>query len=117
MEPRLLVFLGGEDEPAYRAHGQERDDQRRKDPPDAAGIELGEAEGSLTEAAEDDRRDEEAGDDEKDVDADEPRFRQARKRMERHHGQHRDPAQAVDIGPVFGATGFLFHMRREYSKK
>jgi hypothetical protein len=49
----------------------------------------------------DDARDQKAGDDEKDVDADKTARHRSRESMKVQHQQHRDGAQAVDIRPVF----------------
>src|SRR6202043_2606365 len=63
-------FVRQQDGNAGGERGQHDDDQRRKNPPDAAGVEFGEAEVSPIEVGNDDLRDQVSGDDEEDVDTD-----------------------------------------------
>jgi hypothetical protein len=93
-------FVGQEHEPAERQAGEQHDDERRKEPAHAPPVEVGEAEAPALQVLEDDARDEKARDDEEDIHAGEAAGRGVRERVKGEHGEHRDRAQAVDIGPV-----------------
>lgn len=80
--------------------GHEHREEGRKQAPDAAFVELGEAEVTALERADQDARDEEPRDDEEDVHAHVPAAETREPEVEENDGQHRQGAQSIDVGTV-----------------
>jgi hypothetical protein len=99
------VLAAEQQEPAGDEYGDQHEQERRQDAPDAPHVEIQNAERAAIQPLEDDRGDQEAGDDEEDIDAGEPSAQQVRGDMERHDRQNRDRPQAVDIGPICSVRG------------
>lgn len=64
-----------------------------------------EGEAATVERIDDDAADQETGDDEEDVHPHEPARQRRRERVEHDHGNHRNRAQAIDVGTVTGRRG------------
>ena len=99
--------LGDIDEVTWRqeeiAGDEGRDDdhaQRREDPPRAPLVEFQDGIASLLHFADQDLGNEEARDDEEDVDPDIATGHRAKPGVEQHNGDHRQRAQAVDVGAI-----------------
>jgi hypothetical protein len=97
---QLPVLVGEQRKPAEGQAGEHHGQQRREDAPDAPRIEAGHAEPALLQFAQQDARDQVAGNDEEDVDADEAAGQERREGVEQDHRQHGDGAQAVDVRAV-----------------
>ena len=82
--------------PATGQHGQ----QGRKDPTDAAIIEVQQIELPLLQAAQQDGGDQKAGNDKKNVDADKAAEKFLRIGVVAHHTEHRHRADAVNVRPI-----------------
>jgi len=98
-----LVGLGNQDEPARDERRPDDDDQRGNDPPDPPFPKMDQRESARIQVVEHQARDQVARDHEEDVDTD-VAPRQAESRMVEHHGDNRQGAQTVDIGPIFHAA-------------
>jgi hypothetical protein len=94
------VLVAQQCKPAERQAKGEHGDQGREDAPDAPAVERDEAEISALKAFQDDRGDQEAGDDEENVDADEAAFDMGGKGVKPHHEQNGHRPQAVDVGAI-----------------
>src|SRR5262245_21689073 len=105
-QPRELV--GQQHEPAQSQAPQKHEHERRKDAPHAAPVEPGEGEAAALQVLEEDARDEEARDDEEHVDAGEAAGGRLWEGVERHHREHREGAQAVDVRPIAVAAHGTF---------
>jgi hypothetical protein len=85
------------------AQGQGRakhHNQCRKNPPDSPLIEAQKAELLLIELAHDDAGDQETGNHEENVDANEAARHRLRESVKVHHQHHGDGPQAIDIRPI-----------------
>ncbi len=87
----------------------EHDDRGREDPSGAAAVEGAEADpaGALT-LIDEQPRDEEAGKNEEDVDADEAGLGAGQTGVAQEHEQDRDAPEALEIGPESGFARSLF---------
>ena len=99
------VVVGEEREPSPEQAREQDEDERREDALDTADVKRLEAEAPAFQSAEDDRRDQIAGDDEEDVDADESTGSDRREGMERHDRHDRERTEAVDIRPIHRMQG------------
>ena len=75
------------------------DEQRGQDALGALGVEKRQRKFLGFALAQDDARDQETGNDEKDIDPGKAAGQQAALGVKGHHAQHRERAQAVDVGP------------------
>jgi len=94
------VLVGEQNEPADAVTRRQHDDQRGEDTPDAPAVEVRNAEARCRESTHQDRRDEKAGDDEEDIDADISAWEPLRERVIRDDEEHSQRAQSVDIGAI-----------------
>ena len=88
----------------YEAGGNEHGDQRRHDAADAALVELADAETIRPQLVPDDRCDQEARQDEKDVDAEVSTRQSFRREVVSDDGGYCDRPEPVDITPI-GSLG------------
>ena len=96
--------------PADKKGGSDDNDQRRKNPPDAADVEVEIAEAAALDGIDDDAADQVAGDDKEDVDADEAALEEIRKCVKRDDRTDGDRAQPIDVGAIlFGDPGIRRH--------
>jgi hypothetical protein len=82
---QYAIFVGKQVNPADRKARRQHDHEGRENPSHPPRIEIGEAKSFGDQIFHDDRGDEIAGNDEKDVDADKPADRPLRPCMEKHH--------------------------------
>ena len=112
MLAELLPFAGQQQVPAEHEAHRQHQHQRREDAADPALVEAAVVEAGGVHAAVDDRADQEAGDDEEYVHADEAAPHPHRKGVEAEHRQHRHRAQAVDVGTVLRMQQRRMDLRR-----
>jgi hypothetical protein len=99
------VVQGDEDDGGQRAE-QQRDQRRGQDPPHPSRPERGQRQRpAAVGLAHEHPGDQEAGDGEEDVDADEAARQRARPQVVDDHEQDGDGAQRLDLGPDAGAHG------------
>ena len=91
--------------------GEQHDDERRQDAAGAALVEAGEQEAPFAQVAREDAGDQEAGDDEKDVDAEVAAGEGGEAGVKEDHRNDGDGAQPVDVTAVAGG------MRAELSPR
>jgi len=97
-EPAEL--LGREDQ-GRRGDGEaDGGEERREDPSNSALVEVSDGEATGVEVSQDDSGDEISGDDEEDIDANEPAAETGRSDMEEEHGEHGNAAKPVDIAAM-----------------
>ena len=99
------VLLRQQHPPTRHTAGEQHGQQRREDAPHTVGIKRGQAEMPAVQLGKDDAANEVARDDEKHVNADKAALECSRERMEHHHDQHGNGAQAVDVGAVVVRCG------------
>jgi hypothetical protein len=90
----------GKDRPACEQDDTEHKQECGKYPPDAARVKIGEAETAVVQVVQNDAGDQKSGDDEKNIDADEPAVQRAGLGVGNHDAEHGDGAQAVYVRPV-----------------
>ena len=104
MPAQPLVIVREQQEPAGRVARNQDHQQRREDALDPAGVEAREAEVAVGKPGLDDAGDQESGDDEEDVNADEAAGQHRWPGMKYDHRQHRDRAQSINVRPITGAS-------------
>ena len=88
--------------PAHRKGGQQHQNQGREDPAHPARVEVPKAEASVAQLRQDDRGDQVPGNDEEDVNANEPGPERVGHGVVCHDRDDRDGAQAIDVRTVVG---------------
>ena len=97
MPPKHLIIAGDQQPPAHQQHRSHQHQQSREDAPGARQIEVGQVEALALQAAYDDTRHEETGDDEEYVDPGKSPGKTWNREVIEHHGKYRPGAQAIDI--------------------
>ena len=101
----LLELVGCRDAPEESGEDGYADGERREEAPDPCDPEALGGERSGLQLADEPRGDEVSGDDEENIDPHETAAEARNARVEQHHGQHRDCAQAVNFGTVGDGVG------------
>jgi hypothetical protein len=96
----LGVLGGWRQHPAGREHHGQDQHQRRQQAARATRVELGKPHAAAVAAVEESPRDQESGDDEEHVHADEAARGRGWPSVEGQHRENRHGPQAVDVGPV-----------------
>jgi hypothetical protein len=102
---QLRVFVRQEQEPASGKTGKEHQNQRRKNPADTVGVELGEAEVAVLQALKQDRRNQIAGNDEENIDADKAAGQASGECMKDDNRENGNGAESVDVRTVVNTRG------------
>ncbi|MCY1531821.1 hypothetical protein D9M68_670600 [compost metagenome] len=95
--------------PAHHKHRGQHKEQGRENALDAAHIKIRKPEVLLLQSAQDDRADQVAGYHEEDVHPDEATPDVFGESVVQHHRDHRNRAQAINVGAVLGAVGIRRH--------
>jgi hypothetical protein len=85
---------------AVSEHGSQAGGERREDPPDTPAVKIREREAPLCHFLQKDRRDKEARNYEKYVDADVAATKRLRKRVIEHGREHGESAQPIHVGAI-----------------
>jgi len=104
---KLHIFISKENEPAECPSGGKHEQERGKNPSYPTTVEFHETKTVFLKASENDAGNQEAGNNEKDIDTNEPTRNQGWKGMERDDRQDCNRAQPINIWPIFRVTQLL----------